>query len=155
MSRFVSVVFMSSLLLLLGVGCGDDHHDDGHSHGDAGGHSHGDAGGHSHEDPVGVPSGAECPSGSTLTYSNFGEQFFESYCLRCHSSDVSGNARMGAPADHDFDTLGEIELFQEHIDQLAAFGPDSENDAMPPGGASPSDDERLKLGEWIACGLKE
>ena len=145
MSRILSVMLASGLMVLAGAACGDDHGDD---------HHHGDAGPHDHE-PVGPSSGADCPSGSTVTYENFGEQFFESYCLRCHSSKVSGNARMGAPDDHNFDTLGEIELLSEHIDQLAAFGSESENEEMPPGNPLPSDDQRLKLGEWIACGLKE
>ena len=139
-----------ALPLALGTACGsekgdDDHHGD--HHGDGGDHH----GSHSHDEPVGPESGATCPEGSTLTYDNFGKKFFSDYCLSCHSSKVTGNARMGAPDDHDFDTVAEIDLMAEHIDQTAAFGPDSENDAMPFSGSKPTDDERKKLGEWLAC----
>jgi len=155
-SRRTMGVLMASCLwvapLSFAVGCGSDHEhpDDGH-HDD----HHGDDGHHSHGDPVGPPSGAMCPESSTLTYENFGEKFFADYCLRCHSSSVSGNAREGAPADHNFDTYDEIELMADHIDQTTAFGPDSENDKMPFNGKKPTDEERRKLGEWLACGLKE
>ena len=159
-TRTMTVLLASCLWVLpatLGFGCGSDDGDDGHHNNDDGHHDHPDGGdhhGHSSE-PVGPPSGAECPSGSTLTYANFAKKFFADYCLSCHSSKVSGNARMGAPADHNFDTLGEIDLFKDHIDQYAAFGPDSENDMMPPSGKKPTDEEREKLGEWLACDLKE
>lgn len=145
MSRAVWILLVASLSVFMFGACGDEgEHEHDEEHGD---HSH---------DEVGPPSGAECPDGSTLTYENFGKEFIADYCLGCHSSKVTGNARMGAPGDHNFDTLGEIDLVSGHIDQLAAFGPDSENDDMPRGsGDKPTDDERRKLGEWIACGLEE
>jgi uncharacterized membrane protein len=102
---------------------------------------------HEHE---GTSSGATC-DGSTLTYENFGRQFMEDYCTRCHSSSLDGEARNCAPSDHNFDTLDEIILYRDHIDEAAAAGPDSVNHAMPPSGASPTDDERRDLGTWLAC----
>jgi hypothetical protein len=155
-TRTTTVMLASCLWVLpatLGLGCGSEGGDDGdepHSHADGGDDHH-----HGHDEPVGDPSGAECPAGSTLTYDNFAKKFFADYCLSCHSSKVTGNARMGAPNDHNFDTLGEIDLLADHIDQKAAFGPDSENDDMPPSGPKPSDEDREKLGEWLECGLKE
>jgi hypothetical protein len=149
MNRAVTI-FAASLWLfpiVLGVGCGDDSDDD---HGD----DHGDGGDHDHDAPVGPDSGATCPDGSTLTYDNFGSKFFSSYCLRCHSEKVKGDARMGAPADHNFDSLAEIDLLSMHIDQKAASGPAHTNDAMPPSNPKPSLDDRKKLGEWLACGPK-
>lgn len=149
MNRAVAICFAASLCLALGFGgCGDDGDDDDHHPGDH------DDGGHGHED-VGPDSGATCPDNSTLTYANFGKSFFSSYCLRCHSVQVKGDARMGAPSDHNFDTLAEIELLSMHIDQKAASGPAHTNEAMPPSNPKPSLADRKKLGEWIACELPE
>jgi uncharacterized membrane protein len=102
---------------------------------------------HEHE---GTPSGAAC-NGSTLTYENFGQMFMEAYCTRCHSSELTGEARNCAPSDHNFDTLDEIVLYRDHIDEAAAAGPDSVNEAMPPSGAKPTSEERQNLGIWLAC----
>lgn len=103
-------------------------------------------------DPVlGPPTGATCPQGSTLTYDNFGRQFMESYCTRCHSSSLTGGARMGAPAFHDFDTISGIRAVSNHVDETAGSGPAATNESMPPGGDKPSLAERQMLAEWIAC----
>ncbi|WP_394831487.1 hypothetical protein LVJ94_33745 [Pendulispora rubella] len=123
------------------IACGSDSHDDGDGHT------------HPGDGQIGPPSGATCPSRSTLTYENFGRTFMESYCTRCHSSTLSGSARNGAPAFHDFDSLTGILDVGNHVDQFAAFGPSSKNETMPPSGPRPSADERTKLGEWLACEL--
>jgi hypothetical protein len=155
MTRSLAMMFACGLWvavpLVLAVGCGDDSNED-HNDDHADGGDHGD---HEHE-AVGPPSGATCsdPGASTLTYENFGEEFFSKYCLSCHSSKVKGEARMKAPADHNFDTYEEIELLAEHIDQKAAAGTRT-NTSMPLTDPKPTLDERKKLGEWIACGLKE
>ena len=83
---------------------------------------------------------------------NFGQGFFGTYCQRCHASTVTGAARNGAPADHNFDQVEDIRLLADHIDELAAAGTTAVNTAMPPDGAKPSDAERRQLGEWLACG---
>ena len=103
---------------------------------------------HAHERKA---SGAVCPPGSTLTYDTYGRSFMQSYCTRCHSSGIMGEARQGAPADHNFDSLRNIVVFADHIDQHAAAGPDATNADMPPSDPKPTDDERRKLGEWLAC----
>jgi hypothetical protein len=100
----------------------------------------------------GRATGASCPPGSMLSYESFGEKFFSDYCTRCHSESVTGDARMNAPPDHNFDTLEGIKAEIEHVEEVAAAGPDATNTLMPPNGDAPSMDERLKLGEWIACG---
>ena len=102
---------------------------------------------HEHE---ATPSGATC-DGSTLTYENFGREFMDEYCTRCHSSSLEGDARNCAPSDHNFDTLDEILLYWDHIDEHAAAGPDSINTEMPPSGAKPTEQERRDLGTWLAC----
>lgn len=141
MNRTVAFRLVAGLWILasaLGAGCGGDDDDSGHR-----------------EEDVGMASGADCPAGSTLTYDNFGQNFFSSYCLRCHSEKVKGDKRMGAPADHNFDTLAEIDLLSKHVDQMAASGPNGTNDKMPASDPKPSVDDRKKLGEWIACGVPE
>jgi uncharacterized membrane protein len=93
-----------------------------------GGHSHS----HQHEG-----SGATCPTGSTLTYESFGQTFMSTYCTRCHSQTKTGPSRIGAPADHNFDTIDEIRVFKNHIDEHAAAGPNGTNRAMPLGQPKP------------------
>jgi len=105
-------------------------------------------------DPLfGPPTESVCATGSTLTYDNFGKPFMESYCTRCHSSELVGAERMGAPSFHDFDTLFGIMAVSDHIDETAAYGPAAENHSMPPSGDRPTAEERRLLGEWIACGM--
>jgi uncharacterized membrane protein len=103
----------------------------------------------------GPPTESTCPSGSTLTYNNFGKQFVETYCTRCHASDKMGAARNGAPAFHDFDSLFGIMAVSAHIDEVAAAGPAATNEGMPPSSPKPTLAERQMLGEWIACGMPE
>jgi len=100
----------------------------------------------------GTPSGAECSDDSTLTWDTFGQKFLADYCTRCHSSELSGAQRQGAPNDHNFDTVQAVRAEIEHTDESAAAGPDAVNTAMPIGGPTPTEDEREKLGEWLACG---
>jgi hypothetical protein len=79
----------------------------------------------------------------------------ETYCTGCHHSDLVGEARMGAPSFHDFDTLFGIKAVAEHIDETAASGPAATNDSMPNKDPRPKLLERQQLGEWIACGMPE
>lgn len=138
-------VLAVALCALALAGCGDDDPADDH-----------DAD-HEHEESaaIGDPSGAECPDDSDLTYDNFGQMFFEDFCTRCHSSELTGNARNGAPVGHDFDSLEGIRAVADHIDQFAAAGPDSVNVDMPPTNPKPSTEERELLGEWLACDAPE
>jgi uncharacterized membrane protein len=137
--RWSTLPLLLALPLLMahgGGGCGgDDDHDD--------------------DAEVGPPTGAVCPEeGTTLTYDNFAETFFSTYCTRCHSADVTGADREGAPSDHNFDTHFEAVVLADHIDQMAGAGPDSVNTTMPPndGGDVPTEAERRQLSEWLACG---
>ncbi len=104
------------------------------------------------------------PDPNTVTYASFGEQFMTSYCLQCHTSELPRSMRNGAPLFHDFDTLLGVVQVWNHIDQQAGFGPAAENTFMPPkrcpsvpGGKldrdcrQPTDDERRKLADWLAC----
>jgi len=102
-----------------------------------------------------MPTGSSCPPTQTLTYANFGKPFLTSYCTRCHSSTLSGDARNDAPEDHNFDSVLGVRPFVDHIDEAAAAGPNAVNTGMPPSDPRPSSEERHKLGEWLACGAPE
>ncbi len=100
----------------------------------------------------GPPTETVCPpEGTQLTYDNFGEAFMEDYCLRCHSIDVEGADRQGAPSDHNFDTRLEVLALKEHIDWMTGAGPGAVNEQMPPSGNAPSLEERTQLSTWLAC----
>ena len=103
----------------------------------------------------GEPTGSVCPPTPTLTYVNFGKPFMERYCTMCHSSDLAGNDRRGAPSFHDFDTLFGIKAVNEHIDETTAAGPAAVNTGMPEDDPKPTTRERELLGEWIACQMPE
>jgi len=99
------------------------------------------------------PSGAECPSDSTLTYETFARDFFSQYCVRCHSSTLEGTSRHGAPTSVNYDTLeGAQAVSSDIVDSMAAAGPEQYNAFMPPADPRPSRDEREQLGQWLACG---
>ena len=113
---------------------------------------HGDGCCREEDNVLGPATGATCSPASTLTYATFGQPFMASYCTRCHSSTLTGDARMGATEFHDFDTQIGVRVVMDHVDQAAGSGPNATNDQMPPEGAAPSLAEREMLAEWIACG---
>jgi uncharacterized membrane protein len=121
------------------VACGDD--------GGAGG-----SGGSGSPGGSNTPSGATCPPASTLTHGNFGQQFFSTYCLRCHTKSLIGTQRSGAPVGFNYDSAVEIRALAAKIDGQAAWGPTRTNTSMPPNGDKPTPEERMQLGEWLACG---
>jgi len=102
-----------------------------------------------------LPSGAACDE--SLSYAGEMQGFFESYCLLCHSSEVSGDDRFGAPVGADFDRLEGIQSFLVAIDAEAGAGPDGVFETMPLPGLpdQPSLAEREALSAWLACGAPE
>jgi hypothetical protein len=90
---------------------------------------------------AGNATGSTCPETSTLTYANFGQAFISTHCLSCHGSRQS-------PA---LATQSAVRAASAQIDRVAAAGPDAINAVMPPD-ASLTTDDRLNLGEWLACG---
>lgn len=100
------------------------------------------------------PSGSVCPPDSTLTYEGFARPFMEMYCTECHSSELHGADRKGAPLFHDFDSEFGIVVVGDHVDEYAAAGPDAVNTMMPPGDPKPTLEERQQLGEYVACALE-
>ncbi|WP_163991805.1 hypothetical protein [Pyxidicoccus caerfyrddinensis] len=140
------------LLVLAGLSLGH-----GGSNGEGGGGGCGggdsDSDAHHHEEEHLAASGAVCPSGGGPTASDFGQAFLQAHCLSCHSASVTGAAREGAPTDVDFDTPEAVRQWAEAIDAHSAAGPSSVNSQMPPSSRpAPSLDERVKLGQWLACG---
>jgi hypothetical protein len=107
---------------------------------------------HAHDHNDHPNSGATCPTPQTLTYDNFGRDFMDRFCRRCHGSNQTGAARQGAPLDHTFDSLDEIRPLRDHIDKHAAAGPNATNTDMPPNDPRPTLEQRKQLGEWLACG---
>ncbi len=103
----------------------------------------------------GPPTQSECPTGSALSYANFGRSFMEAYCTRCHAASLRGADRQGAPSFHDFDTLFGVRAVFDHVDETTASGPAATNTSMPPDGPTPTLAERKQLGEWIACKMPE
>lgn len=108
-------------------------------------------------DPLGEreqATGSACPDDSQISYETFAASFMQRYCTRCHAASLRSSARQGAPSDHNFDTLDGLRMTEAaHLDEQAAAGPERVNTAMPPSGPKPSDEERRKLGEWLACGM--
>jgi uncharacterized membrane protein len=95
---------------------------------------------------LGDSTGSVCPSDSTLTYANFGQSFMQSYCLACHADGGAESPKLS--------TLEQIRANSADVDRAAAAGPNGVNTYMPEG-RSVSEEERRKLGEWLACGAKE
>jgi uncharacterized membrane protein len=87
-----------------------------------------------------------------LTYENFGMQFFANYCTRCHSTMPDNGNRSGAPRGLDWDQIDIVREYAMQIDRMAAAGPDATNTGMPPRDPRPTAAERVRLGEWLACG---
>jgi hypothetical protein len=93
-----------------------------------------------------------CPPIDPPTYSNFGQTFMEAYCTECHDSAKTGVMRQDAPLTIDFDSLALLRMWTSQVDKQAAFGPAAMNRLMPPeGNPNPSDADRLRLGEFVAC----
>jgi hypothetical protein len=99
----------------------------------------------------GEDTGSTCPPTDPPTYANFGQSFFSTYCTECHSQ--TSPDRQGAPVTIDFDTRSLVRENTSDIDKEAAFGPNAMNRFMPNMGHEPvpSDAERVRLGEYIAC----
>lgn len=105
-----------------------------------------------------LTTGSKCPdpASPSVTYRSWAQGFFESYCTRCHSSTlVTNSERSGATPHANWDDLPTIKAYASEIDADAAGGPNGINRVMPPSDPRPSDDDRSKLGEWLACGAPE
>ena len=82
-----------------------------------------------------------CPQGSTLTYDNFGKDFMQTYCVRCH----------GGPNGYSSRAFTDVDLIRANAADIFRNAAE-DNVTMPPGPDDPPKDERYKLAEWLACG---
>lgn len=151
-----------ALVLALCGGCRDDGDDDGAS-GDSSGTAAGTSGSSSASETAADETAADgtaadmgpwsslaerpCPDDSFLTYENFGGPFMLTFCTTCHASRLPADMRQGSPLEVDFDGIDDIRAQADRIWIRAA----DQNLSMPPVGP-PSEQERTRLGEWLACG---
>jgi uncharacterized membrane protein len=124
---------MRSLLLLtlVSLGCTDSS-DDSASADDSG------------TDDSGMPK-VECDE--SITWDSWAEDFFATYCTDCHSSELEGAARHGAPETANFDTFEGVEARWNYIIEMAT----GLNPRMPPTNPEPTDKEREILYAWLWC----
>ena len=94
--------------------------------------------------------GLTCPTGSWLTYENFGQGFMIRNCTSCHHADLGEGARAGAPITVNLDTLDGILIWREKI-FATTTNPPSQGNSMPPSNTVRAG-ERNALEEWLACG---
>jgi mono/diheme cytochrome c family protein len=85
----------------------------------------------------------ECPADSAAQQAQ-GLEVLETKCMNCHSSQVSGSARLGAPSDLNFDDTGTVK------DEAGEMWGEADEGAMPPTGElSAEDKEALRV--YLAC----
>jgi hypothetical protein len=97
--------------------------------------------------PVPVSSSLTCPTGTQLSWENFGQAFMLNYCTSCHSAELSGSDRVGAPEEMNFDSLQDVMNWRMNIHGAAAV----EQAIMPPSKHVGADEKAL-LTEWLGCG---
>jgi hypothetical protein len=123
------VIRSLAIALLVGFGCGEDPPQP--------------------LDTAGGDDTGTLPCDYAITWESWAEGFFLNWCTSCHSSDLHGVSRQGAPHSVNFDTY---EGAVERPDLVAdwATGP---KPLMPPIGG-PDDDEREILRMWLECGTQ-
>jgi mono/diheme cytochrome c family protein len=81
------------------------------------------------------------PEGTTLTYDNFGQDFFAQNCVSCHGGPNGYSSRS-------FTSVDAIRAQRDRIFINAA----ADNAFMPPGPDNIPRADRDKLADWLACG---
>ena len=120
------------VLTLLAFGCGDSSSDDSVSSDDSATDD---------SDPPKV----ECDD--AITWDSWAQEFFATYCTRCHSSENTGAERHNAPEGANFDTYAGVEKRWNYIIEMATgFNP-----RMPPQEPRPTDEEREIPYAWLWC----
>lgn len=88
------------------------------------------------------------------TYENFAAEFFGRYCLACHNNELVGDlTRFDAPTGINFNSLNEVRGFQNRIRLRAGIQGDMPPRLLPV--AQPTQEERLRLIQWIDCGAPQ
>jgi uncharacterized membrane protein len=120
---FLLAGFSLALFFALSCGTGDDPATDGNS-------------------------GASAPPADP-TWENYIQAFFDGYCVRCHSSDLTGSARQGAPAGIDYNT------YELAVQNAAGAKTEVSSAGMPPSDPLPTDAERNALVKWVDNGTPQ
>ncbi len=81
------------------------------------------------------------------TWANYAQGFFAMYCTRCHSSTLSGDARIGAPDGYNWDDEAAVDLHIADIRDAVGV-----HDFMPFNPPDPSCSERRRIVRWIDAG---
>jgi hypothetical protein len=84
---------------------------------------------------------------SEATWEAFTQPFLTTWCTPCHSSELTGSWRLGAPLGANFDTHADAAQWADSIVAYAA----SDEPLMPPAGGTTLDEQAM-LREWAACG---
>ena len=139
--RSIAWVLMLLGASFFGLACGDDSSDDTDSASEEDDHHH--DGGDESELPDAGCEGADVPAFADVAA-------FEK-CTGCHSSDLSGTERMGAPAGFNWD---EYDAAMEHAEHIAHEVFEGE---MPPpdSGMTLTNAEEQELYLWALCGAPE
>ncbi len=93
-----------------------------------------------------VESNLDCPSGTKLSYENFGHRFLQEYCTQCHHQALEEDERSGATIYVNLDERKDIASWRFLMYERVIKKKD-----MPPLNII-SDDERSYFGEWLNCG---
>lgn len=95
------------------------------------------------EAPLIESSEINCPQGTSLSYSNFGQGFMLSYCTSCHHSNLQ---EQGTSAAFSLDSERSVIALRTKIIEVLI-----NQQTMPLGQTVP--DEKLELAsEWLKCG---
>jgi uncharacterized membrane protein len=90
-----------------------------------------------------------CNEGTVPTYAEIKTAALAK-CTTCHSSQLTGSARVDAPADINFDTFAAAKADAKQA------GIEVNEGAMPPAGSpAPSASEKDALYKWAQCGTPE
>jgi len=85
----------------------------------------------------------DCPEGSTVTWDDV-EPLFSEHCTSCHSTDLSGDDRGGAPEEYNYNTMEAAHAHPNWTWAEVKLG------HMPPSG-SLTEEEQETIREWLAC----
>lgn len=97
--------------------------------------------------PATFETNLKCPKGTYLTYENFGAGFLSTYCLSCHSAQMTEGKRGGAPLAANFDTAYDASRYRA----LMLTKTQGSNPSMPPGQIL-KPKEKAAFAEWLNCG---
>jgi len=88
----------------------------------------------------------DCERDPPVSWDNYAHGFVTRYCTSCHSSQLAGADRSGAPAGLDLDSEAAVRAYGGAI-RANTLGDDP---SMPPGGG-PDAAELSLLDEWLTC----